>query len=68
MTYGLPTVQYDVDPKVVASPAQVEALLAAVTAIRPDLVTDAGLPFSFAASFPCLAIGGATYALGRFGR
>lgn len=39
-----------------------------LTAMRPDLGFEAQPPFSFAASIPCLAIGGAAYALGRFGR
>jgi hypothetical protein len=43
-------------------------LYCALTAARPDLMTEPRLPFSFAASFPCLAIGGAAYALGRFGK
>jgi integrase len=39
VTWQVPKAATTVDPKVAASPAQVEALLAAVTAIRPDLTT-----------------------------
>jgi len=43
-------------------------LYCGLTTARPDLITEPRLPFSFAASFPCLALGGAAYAFGRLGR